>query len=126
MGFGLSSGAGLCLYVQYVPGAGFTASSSKREIAELAALRAANEELEDLLAGAGPEHFSRYLSPAMRELHKMVIGPDEAIDLARANLLVASEIPEFKGLDIEKVLAEIDGIADTVRKETVRCRYMFD
>jgi len=126
MGFGLASGAGLCLYVKYIPGAGFTASSSKREIAELAALRAANEELEGLLADAGTEHFSRYLSPAMEELHKMVIGPDEAIDLARANLLVASEIPEFRGLDIEKVLAEIDGIVDTVRKETARCRFMFE
>jgi len=126
LGAGLAGGAGLYLQGTHVSDAGSTTSSSRHETAEVAALRATNEELEDLLAGAGPEYFSRYLSPAMKELHKMVIGPDEAIDLARANLLVASEIPEFKGLDIEKTLAKIDAIADTVRKETVRCRFMFE
>jgi hypothetical protein len=75
---------------------------------EPTALRASNGELERLLEATGPEGYGRYLSPAMKELRKMAAGPEEAIDLARANLLVASEVPEFSGLDIDKVQAEAE------------------
>jgi regulator of sirC expression with transglutaminase-like and TPR domain len=92
----------------------------------MTALRAANDDLENLLEAAGPAYFARYVSPAIKEIKGMLAGPDEAIDLARANLLVASEIPEFQDLNVDKVLAEIDAITDTVRRETERCRYMFD
>jgi hypothetical protein len=108
LGAVLSAGVGLCLWRFHY---GLTDAAALSSTSESAALRGANAELETLLEAAGPEHFSRYLSPAMKELHEMVMGPDEAIDLARANLLVASEIPEFRGLDIGKALSEIDDIA---------------
>jgi regulator of sirC expression with transglutaminase-like and TPR domain len=123
LGAVLSAGVGLCLWRFHY---GLTDAAALSSTSESAALRGANAELETLLEAAGPEHFSRYLSPAMKELHEMVMGPDEAIDLARANLLVASEIPEFRGLDIGKALSEIDDIAQRVRQETERCRRMFD
>jgi hypothetical protein len=64
LGVALSAGVGVYLWRSRPAPLDSAAPSSRSESSGLAALRGANAELETLLEAAGPEHFSRYLSPA--------------------------------------------------------------
>jgi hypothetical protein len=50
-----------------------------------------------------------------QELDKMVQGKDEDIDLALANWLVVSDIPEFQNLTREDYFAQLDAIMQRLR-----------
>ncbi len=53
------------------------------------------------------------MSPRLRAFADLLAGKDEAIDLARACLMVAEDA--YPGLDVERYLSEIDGLAQRVR-----------
>ena len=54
------------------------------------------------------------MTPQAERFGQMVSGPDEAINLAEAALLIASE--EYPGLDIAAYLARLDEMAATLRR----------
>ena len=54
------------------------------------------------------------MTPQAERFEQMVSGPDEAINLAEAALLIASE--EYPGLDIAAYLARLDEMAATLRR----------
>jgi len=54
------------------------------------------------------------VTPQAERFGQMVSGPDEAINLAEAALLIASE--EYPGLDIAAYLARLDEMAATLRR----------
>ena len=53
------------------------------------------------------------MTPQAERFRQMVSGPDEAIDLAEAALLIASE--EYRDLDIAAYLARLDAMAATLK-----------
>ncbi|MBI4834342.1 MAG: tetratricopeptide repeat protein [Planctomycetes bacterium] len=57
--------------------------------------------------------FFAFPASAQSELDKMLAGPDNEIDLARAALLVAQEV--YPNIDIDSYIKRIDGMADKVR-----------
>ena len=54
------------------------------------------------------------MTPQAARFRQLVCGPDEAINLAEAALLIASE--EYPGLDIGAYLARLDEMAATLRR----------
>ena len=54
------------------------------------------------------------MTPQARRFQQIVCGPDEAIDLAEAALLVAAE--EYRDLDIAAYLARLDDMAATLKR----------
>jgi hypothetical protein len=64
----------------------------------------------------------------MFEWHSLVHLSDEALrgcDLAAVNLACAAGLPGAEGLDVPSCLTTLDGWANQVRRETVRCAVQF-
>ncbi len=60
------------------------------------------------------------VTAAEAELAKLLQGKDETIDLALANWLVATDVPQFSGLTREAYLAQLDEMVGHVRREMTR------
>lgn len=57
---------------------------------------------------------------AERELAKMLCGKDEDIDLALANWLIASDVPEFSDMTRESYFKLLTAMIDQVRQDIAR------
>jgi hypothetical protein len=57
---------------------------------------------------------------ADRQLEKMLRGKDQDIDLALANWLIASDIPEFHDLTREAYFAQLDAMTEQVRGDMAK------
>jgi len=75
-------------------------------------------------ASAAASPFGQFpaVTGSERELEAMLRGRDEDIDLALANWLVASDVPQFANLTREAYFKQLDGMIDHVRREIARRR----
>lgn len=96
-----------------------TAPAPKKESGGLSArdrqaLRAINAQIDGI---AQRIRLAEPLSPKppMQQIKEMIDGPEEKVDLTLAEFLLASEIPEFKGMDIIREIARVEWLAGYVR-----------
>jgi len=63
---------------------------------------------------------------ATAQLDRMLAGPDDKIDLTRAHFLIASEVPVYKGMNIDSEVAQVDRVARYLRLRLEQNRPAFE